>query len=225
MAEQRTYYHAYDDRYRAVHDRSLRWLGDEPSAIVIDTLRRLGIGRDRPILELGCGEGRDAAPLLGAGYRLLATDVSPAAVSYCQQLLPEHAAAFQVLDCVSGSLDGTFAFIYAVAVLHMLVTDQHRASFCRFLRDHLEPEGAALICTMGDGQEERCGDITSAFQLQERDCGGQKLSLPTVPCRMVSFQTLERELDQAGLAIVEQGMTSIPNVFSQMMYAVVRRAG
>lgn len=223
MSGQRVYYEAYDDRYQVVHGHDLRWFGDEPSAIVAETIRRFGIGRDRPILELGCGEGRDAIPLLRDGYRLLATDVSPAAVDYCRRLLPEQAPAFQVLDCVGGTLDGAFTFIYAVAVLHMLVADEHRAAFYRFIRDHLEPEGAALICTMGDGQQERCGDIAAAFQPTARDCGGQRLYLPDTPCRMVSFPTLERELAGAGLTAAERGMTAIPAVFPHMMYAVVRR--
>lgn len=223
MTDTRAYYEAYDDRYQAVHARSLRWFGDEPSAIVAETLRRFGISKDQPMLELGCGEGRDAVPLLRGGCRLLATDVSPAAIDYCRQLLPEHADAFQVLDCVSGALDSRFAFIYAVAVVHMLVPDEHRAAFYRFVHDHLEPEGLALICTMGDGQQEQCSDLNAAFQLQDRQCGDQTLSLPTVPCRIVSFPTLERELAQADLTVVERGMTSIPQEFSQLMYAVVRR--
>lgn len=79
---QRKYYEAYDDRYRQIHGQNLQWFADNPTPIVMETVRALGIGRDQKILELGCGEGRDAIALLQDGYDLLATDISAAAIAY-----------------------------------------------------------------------------------------------------------------------------------------------
>ena len=76
----RPYYEAYDQRYRAIHGTGEPWFSDTPTPVLGEVLARYGVGRDTPMLELGCGEGRDAGPLLSAGYDLLATDVSPAAV-------------------------------------------------------------------------------------------------------------------------------------------------
>ena len=35
------YYEAYDERYRVIHGRGLRWSGTRPTPIVLETLRRL----------------------------------------------------------------------------------------------------------------------------------------------------------------------------------------
>ena len=87
------YYEAYDDRYRQVHGSDLQWFSDAPSAIVGQVMARFGISTDASILELGCGEGRDAGFLLEAGFRVTATDISPAAVDFCIQKYPQNSAA------------------------------------------------------------------------------------------------------------------------------------
>lgn len=223
MSDRRPYYEAYDDRYRQVHSRDLQWFMDGPSPIVGEVVRALSIPPSASILELGCGEGRDAAHLLTLGYDVLATDISPAAISYCRGKFPAHAHRFCTLDCVRGGLDGRFDFIYAVAVIHMLVEDSDRAEFYRFIRRHLTPGGHALICTMGDGRTQRRTDPASAFDLQQRvhESTGQTVCIASTSCRMVDFPTFERELSRAGLNILKQGITSIPPDFPQMMYAVV----
>ena len=156
---ERKYYEAYDDRYQQIHAMGLQWAASIPSPIVAQVLSDYQISKKQKLLELGCGEGRDAACLLRQGYDLLATDISPEAVSYCQKLLPEYKERFQQLDCVAGALNGKFDFIYAIAVLHMLVEDADRDGFFRFIREHLMPGGYGLICTMGDGSFQRSSDV------------------------------------------------------------------
>ena len=75
--EARPYYEAYDDRYRQVHRENLEWFTRTPSPIVGQVMAQFGIGMDTKLLELGCGEGRDAIHLLRQGHRVLATDISP----------------------------------------------------------------------------------------------------------------------------------------------------
>lgn len=62
------YYEAYEDRYKQIHAYDLQWASDTPSKIVLDTISKYQISKDASILEIGCGEGRDAACLLKAGY-------------------------------------------------------------------------------------------------------------------------------------------------------------
>ena len=82
MKEQRRYYEAYDERYKQVHQKSLQWFSSLPSKIVEETITEYGISKISKILEIGCGEGRDAIYLMKNGYDLLATDVSPTAINY-----------------------------------------------------------------------------------------------------------------------------------------------
>ena len=155
----------------------------------------------------------------------MATDVSEEAVAFCRAMFQDHAERFRVLDCITERLDERFDFIFAVAVVHMLVLDEDRRSFYRFIREHLAQNGIALIGTMGDGSFERQSDISTAFDLQERTHGasGRTLKIAGTSCRVVGFATFEQELAESGLIIVQQGVTAIEPDFSQMMYAVVKR--
>jgi cyclopropane fatty-acyl-phospholipid synthase-like methyltransferase len=221
---ERNYYEAYDDRYRQVHSQKLQWFDDEPTGIVGEIISKYQITLHHKLLELGCGEGRDAFSLLNNGFNLLATDISTAAIQYCQKKQPEYADRFRILDCVAGTLEGKFDFIYAVAVVHMLVLDEDRDAFYTFIRNHLTTNGVALICTMGDGETERQTDIRTAFDLQKRthEQTGLELNIASTSCRMVSFSTFEKELKNNKLKIRETGITNASPDFPVLMYAVVQ---
>lgn len=221
----RKYYEAYDDRYRQVHSHGLRWFAENASPIVLETLEKFAVPADGHILEIGCGEGRDACPLLGRGYRLLATDLSSAAVEFCKKNNPEFADHFACLDCLKDRLEETFDFIYAVAVVHMLVADEDRDRFYQFLRSHLNDWGIGLICCQGDGQTEQASDVSAAFDLQERihEQSGQMLHIAGTSYRSVSFDVFSEEIYRNGLEILEMGLTDILPDYWKTMYAVVKR--
>ncbi len=222
---ERRYYEAYDDRYKQVHKADLRWFDRAHSPILEDVMKRFGVCKTHKILEIGCGEGADAAYLLNGNYQLLATDVSAEAIRFCRELLPKKADHFAVLDCLSQTLNQKFDFIYAIAVIHMLVPDADRTLFYRFVREHLSENGIALICAMGDGEHEHSSDISNAFRLQRRihEQSGRILDIASTSCRVVSSSTFTSELEQNDLSIIEQGATAIIPDFPQMIYAVVRR--
>ena len=218
------YYEAYDDRYKQIHEQDLQWSSEMPSKIVIETLQSFSLPTNSKILEIGCGEGRDTFPLLMQGFDVLATDVSCEAINYCKKKFPNFSEHFQVVDCVTEKLDKRFDFIYAVAVIHMLVNDNDRNAFYRFIREHLSPNGIALICTMGDGSFERQTDIHTAFDIMERVHGETEktVHIANTSCRIVSFTTFEAELMRNGLEIIKQGITAVEPDFPQMMFAVVK---
>ena len=176
------------------------------------------------MLEIGCGEGNDAAHLLEKGYDVLATDVSPAAVDFCRKKYPRWAERFRTLDCLKDKLDERFGFIYAVAVLHMLVLDEDRQGMLRFIREHLAEDGAGLIVVMGDGELQRATDISTAFDLQERthQQSGQKMMIALTSCRIVTRDEFREEIERAGLVIAEMGDTAWDDT-TFAMYAVVKR--
>lgn len=221
----RKYYEAYDDRYRQVHKENLRWFAEGPSAIVEEVISAFGISKSAKMLEIGCGEGRDARYLLHCGYDLLATDISPDAVAYCRKENAKFSQCFHVVDCITDRLEEKFDFIYAIAVVHMLVLDEDRNAFYRFVREQLSENGIALICTMGDGEYERKSDISTAFDLQERihEPTGQKVHIAGTSYRAVSFETFDRELVYNGFMILQQGITDMKPDYWKMMYAVVKR--
>lgn len=213
----------YDLRYRQVHEAGLTWFGTPPTAIVAQTMVKYDIAPDMPILEIGCGEGQDAAALLKKGCKLLATDVSPEAIRFCREKYPQWAERFAVLDCLKSDCDQRFDFIYAVAVLHMLVPDEDRQGLLRFVREHLTSSGIGLVVVLGDGEMRRATDISTAFDMQERvhEATGTTLMLASTSCRIVTREEFRAELTCAGLNIVELGDTSWDDA-PFAMYAVVK---
>ena len=219
------YYEAYDDRYRQVHRENLRWFDENPSKIVLETIEKFAVAKQSRILEIGCGEGRDARFLLKKGYSVQATDVSPAAVDCCRKQDLNHEHAYKVLDCLKCDLEEKFDFIYAVAVIHMLVPQQDRDGFFRFYRNHLTDKGIGLICSMGDGNEEMQSDISNAFTTRERihEASGRVLHLANTSCCVVTMETFRQEIENNGLTILESGNTSVMPDFPEMIYAVVAK--
>ena len=220
--DNRKYYAAYNERYKTAHAQGVSWSSNVSTPIVMEVIEKYNINRSQRLLEIGCGEGRDARTVLERGFQLTATDISGEAIAYCKQKMPEFANQFRVLDCLSGELDEKFDFIFAVAVLHMLVPDGDRDGFYGFLRSHLSNGGIALICTMGDGEIERQSDIRTAFTLQERNHESGKMLVAGPSCRMVSWNTFEKELARNGFTVIEKGMTSSLPDFNSLMYAVVK---
>ena len=215
------YYEAYEQRYKAIHEKGYSWASDKSTPIVLGKLKEYNIGKNDPVLEIGCGEGRDAVPVLREGYSLLATDISEEAIRYCKEKFPAFADSFRVMDCLSHSGTEKYRFIYAVAVVHMLVRDCDRDGFYRFIHDHLSDDGIALVCSMGDGGTEFSTDINDAFKLKERNHFSGKVMVSGTSCRMVNFRTFTEEIGRNGLGIIEQGLTSALPDFDSMLYAVV----
>lgn len=218
------YYEAYDLRYRQVHEAGLTWFGAQPTPIVAQTMARYGIMPDMLMLEIGCGEGQNAASLLDKGCKLLATDVSPEAIRFCREKYPQWAEHFAVLDCLKDDCDLQFDFIYAVAVLHMLVPDADRQGLLRFIREHLTCTGIGLVVVLGDGKMKRATDISTAFDMQERvhEASGAPLMLASTSCRIVTQEEFRAELTCAGLDVIELGNTSWDDA-PFAMYAAVKR--
>lgn len=221
--DDRKYYTAYDERYKTAHARGVSWLSGVSTPIVMEVIGKYKIGHGHKLLEIGCGEGRDSRPVLEQGYDLTATDVSGEAIAYCRKRMPQYESRFRVLDCLTDGLEDRFDFIFAVAVIHMLVPDGDRNGFYRFIYDHLKETGIALVCTMGDGVFETQSDISQAFTLQERNHESGKMTVAGTSCRMVSFPAFEAELHRNGLAVMEKGITAAPPDFDRLMYAVVKK--
>ncbi len=218
------YYEAYDGRYRAIHEKNHTWASDCPTPIVAEALARFHISREAPILEIGCGEGRDSIPLLEDGYRLTASDVSREAIRYCRERCSAFRESFRVLDVCREEPGERYAYIFATSVLHMLTEDSDRRAFFGFFRRHLDDGGVGLILTMGNGKDSFCTDASRAFELQERtnNADGIAVTVPATTCRVVNFDTLHREAETAGLHIIESGITeSLPD-FPSLMYLLVK---
>ena len=105
------YYHAYDERYKAIHKRGFSWSSDQRTPIVEEVVNKFNINKDSSILEIGCGEGRDAIYLLNNGYNLVASDVSNEAINYCKEKYSKFKDCFINLDFINDSYNKSFDYI------------------------------------------------------------------------------------------------------------------
>ena len=219
------YYEAYDKRYKQVHDKGLAWESDSNSKIVEDIINKYNL-QNASMLEIGCGEGRDARYLLDKGYKLLATDISLEAIKYCIDNDINHRENYKVLDALKDSTDNTeYLFIYSVVCLHMLVLDEDRNKFYKYIYEHLSKDGYSLILTMGDGKRESASDITKAFDDVERvhQETDEKINVAATSCRIVNFDTLFKEVKDNNFDILEHGVTEIENHFNEIMYVLLKK--
>ena len=217
------YYEACNERYKTIHKKGFSWSSDISTPIVLETIKKLNISKEDSLLEIGCGEGRDAKAILEQGYNLLATDISIEAINYCKVTMPAFADHFAILNCLNDDNTGKYHFIFAVAVIHMLVLDEDRQKFYEFIHDHLENDGFALICWMGNGEMEMKTDIDEAFSLKKREHHSGEVEVAATSCRIVSFETIEREIKDAGLCIVDKGITSSFPDFDSLIFVVVKK--
>ena len=217
------YYEAYDKRYRQVHDKGLTWSTNSNTKIVERIINKYHLEKES-ILEIGCGEGRDARYLLNESYNVIATDISQEAIDYCIKKDITHKSNYKVLDVLSSNSQDKYGFIYSVACLHMLVLDSDRNKYYEYIYNHLENNGYALILTMGDGIKESESDISKAFDNIKRTHqeSNQVIEVATTSCRIVNFDTLFKEISN-NFEVVEYGITEIENHFDKIMYIVIKK--
>lgn len=122
------------------------------------------------VLEVGCGEGRDAIAFAGGGHKVTALDRSVAAIERCKQeyaasgiqftagVLPEHA----------NLLNGQFDLIYSRFTLHAMPLEEEKEFLAAAYRA-LKEEGDIFIeCRSINDPLSRKGDVISPT---ERICG------------------------------------------------------
>ncbi len=124
------------------------------------------------ILDAACGIGTQTLPLAARGFRLVARDLSPAAVARLQReadarsLLLDAAVADMrhVGSSVSGSFDVVLAFDNSVA--HLLTDDDLRTAFRQFL-GALRP-GGVFLCSVRDYDKVQRGEpATHSYGVRE----------------------------------------------------------
>lgn len=220
------YYEAYDKRYKQVHKKHLSWSSNNRTKIIEEIINKYNIKKDNKILEIGCGEGRDARYLLNKNYNLLATDISKEAINYCKEHDKNHIDSYQVLDVLNpNNFSNKYNFIYSIACIHMLVLDIDRNNYYKFIYNHLEDKGLSLILTMGDGTKESKTNIEDSWKDTSRihEETKEKLNIATTSCRIVNFNTLTKEVTDNNFQILEKGITNIIPDFPEIMYIVLKK--
>lgn len=218
------YYKAYDKRYGQVYKKDMLWSSKSPTSEVIEFIEEFKINKNDKILELGCGEGRDAINLLEQGYNVLALDYSKNVIYKCNELSNnKYINNFKQFDLITDKIDDKFKFIYSIAVLHMFVLDEHRNKFLKFISEHLDKNGKALICILGDGIHEKSSNIDEAFTDVERVVmnNNTKVNIASTSLRIVNWESLEKEITRNNLIVEKKWISNTIPEFNSSMCVIV----
>lgn len=118
---------------------------------------------EQQILEVGCGNGRDATFFGEKGHRVTAVDKSAAAVGLCQKLHPDSSAKFfaGTLQRYSEEWAGRFDLVYSRFVLHAM-TEAEEVEMLEAAHRALRPGGQLMIeCRSINDPLAREGEVIS----------------------------------------------------------------
>lgn len=221
------YYQAYDLRYKQVHSIGELWEYQENTKEVLEFLKNNNAKKSDNILELGCGEGRDAIYLLNRGYfNLLAVDYSKEAINTCNILTNnKYNNKFKQFDLIEDELNKKFKFIYSISVLHMFVLKEHRNKYWQFIYNHLEDNGKALITVLGNGIDTRETKPEEAFDKSKRiiQSSNKEVEVVNTSCKIITWDKLKKEVNSNNLKIIKSWISyDIPG-FNNSMCVVVEK--
>ena len=222
---EKNYYKAYETRYKQIYQNNELWTKQKSTPDVIKTIDKVKLTKTSKILEIGCGEGRDAIFLLKKNYDVLAIDYSDTVIKKCNELSKQkYEKKFKQFDVITDKLNEKFDFIYSVAVIHMFVNKDHRKKFLDFINDHLKEKGLALIASMGDGEKTYSSDISKSFEITDRYINNKtKVKIATTSCKIVNWNQFENELENSNLRIKEKWISKEVPGFDKVMFVLVEK--
>ena len=118
----------YEDRYNA---KEYYW-GTMPNEMCMEVLRRYYPTRPLRLLEVGCGEGKDAVFFARNGYQVTAFDVTESGIEKARRLADIHQADIDFFraDLRDFRLDEDFDIIYSSGVFHHILPEPPDSDLC-----------------------------------------------------------------------------------------------
>ena len=112
---------AYDDRYGV---EGYYW-GRRPSAMALRVLDLMPPDRPLKLLDIGCGEGRNAVFFARNGYRVTAFDLSPVGIAKTRRMAEEIGVSLEVFtaDLLDYRLSENFDVLFSTGALHYIPQD------------------------------------------------------------------------------------------------------
>lgn len=123
----------YADRYKA---DEFYW-GLEPNEMCYDILRLKPPSQRRLVLDMGCGEGKDAVFLARCGYRAVGFDLAAESIAKAKWLAsqyPTAAAEFFRADMLEYVPQQEYDILFASGVLHYLPPERRGAILQEYQR-------------------------------------------------------------------------------------------
>jgi SAM-dependent methyltransferase len=113
--------------------------------------------RGEPILELGCGEGRDSAVLIAAGYRLIGVDLGWRAIAEAKRRVPAGEFHCQDIRCDYPVGTRHIRVVVASLSLHYFSWTETKQEVQRI--QQLLPADGLLICRLNSTNDVNYGAV------------------------------------------------------------------
>ncbi len=132
----------YEKRYQG----DKYYWGIKPNRLCYEILQRMPPVRPLRVLDIGCGEGKDAVFLARNGYSVSAFDIADAGLEKARCLAALHGvnADFFRADLLDFHPDGMYDVIFSSGVFQYL-PPQKRSELIAHLKAHTAPHGLHVI--------------------------------------------------------------------------------
>ncbi len=143
------------------NERAIYWAKMVSNPNLVQWLDRRNVqGKGQRALVIGCGLGDDAEELAHRGFEVVAFDIAPTAIDWCQKRFPHSAVAYVVADVldVPSAWQGSFDFVLEAYTLQVLPADvRSKAAAC--IAGLLAKDGTLLVICRGRSPEEHPGEM------------------------------------------------------------------
>ncbi len=138
----------YEGAYRAC---PCVW-GTEPGSVLLSLHARRPI-RALRALDLGCGEGKNAAWLAALGCSVDAIDLSATAIAHAKELYPSASVRWRVGDVrdLSWVVPQSYDLVVAYGLLHCMPDEPTAHNLLAAIRAATSTGGAAVVVAFNDG--------------------------------------------------------------------------
>ena len=142
----------YDDGYRTA---PCFW-GSQPGRLVQQLTSQLQGWSGLKVLDLGCGEGKNAMFIARLGAIVEAYDISPFAIANAKRAWPDHTAVnWTVQDVRAMSFaQGKYDVVIAYGLLHCLDNSEEVAALLRRLQLACRANGFHVICAFNSRRQD-----------------------------------------------------------------------
>jgi tellurite methyltransferase len=132
----------YEHQYR---QEEYYW-GVEPNDLCLKLLKRMPPTKPWKLLDIGCGEGKDAVFLARCGYDVSAFDISATGLKKAGRLAAQAKVQIETVraDIWDFRLDTDYDILYSSGVLHYIRPDLRDEIMANY-QAHLNPNGLAVL--------------------------------------------------------------------------------
>ncbi len=122
--------------YRDYRDEAYFW-GTDPTPFCYQVLEKYPPSRHLRLLEIGCGEGRDAVFFARNGYDVEAFDLVPDGIRKANKMAALHSVSITAFcaDMLNYKPEGMYDVVFASRALHYLPPDRY-ANFFETYKQH-----------------------------------------------------------------------------------------